>query len=260
MKMEQAVNPVTAQPARSRARKFVSTPAGWMALIVIAVLATVFAYRPGHGVAPMDLADLPANQALSVMTYNVEGLPFPVRFGRSSALAAIGERLQALRATGRQPHIILLQEAFSNEAAALGAEAGYRFVAAGPSASVAGAQPTILADRDFAAASSALRGEVSGKWEGSGLRILSDYPIVGARQMAFPSYACAGFDCLANKGALLVEVRIPGMKLPIAVVDTHLNSRHASRATTGRSLYAWRRQVDALNQFIEKNRVPGAPL
>src|SRR5204862_8341823 len=56
---------------------------------------------------------------LSVMTYNVEGLPWPVRRGRGSQLKAIGEQLAALRARGLQPDVVLLQEGFRSEVADL---------------------------------------------------------------------------------------------------------------------------------------------
>ena len=40
--------------------------------------------------------------------------------------------------------------------------------------------------------------------------LLSDFPIESVRRAAFPADACAGFDCLAAKGAMLVTVSIPG--------------------------------------------------
>ena len=38
-----------------------------------------------------------ADDPLSVMTYNVRGLPWPIAWGRADALAQIGDRLAALR-------------------------------------------------------------------------------------------------------------------------------------------------------------------
>ncbi len=56
---------------------------------------------------------------LSVMTYNIHGLPWPVAWGRTSAFVQITQRLGALRAGGRQPHVVLLQEAFTRQAQAM---------------------------------------------------------------------------------------------------------------------------------------------
>jgi endonuclease/exonuclease/phosphatase family metal-dependent hydrolase len=193
----------------------------------------------------------PHNQ-LSLLTYNVEGLPWPVRYDRVSKLRQIGATLAALRAAGRQPHVVVLQEAFTDEAKAITIRAGYRYVADGPPATMTGLPATKAADQRFVAEASLFRGERSGKWADSGLRIASDYPIVSVRRMAYPSYACAGFDCMANKGALAVAIRVPGIAEPVAVVATHLNSRYSSHSSTERALYAYRRQVDALGDFVHK--------
>ena len=73
-----------------------------------------------------------ADDPLSVMTYNVRGLPWPIAWGRADALAQIGDRLAALRRAGRQPHILLLQEAFTPEARAIAARAAERATAGRP--------------------------------------------------------------------------------------------------------------------------------
>ncbi|QJU60343.1 sphingomyelin phosphodiesterase [Sphingomonas sp. AP4-R1] len=200
--------------------------------------------------APANASIAPSQ--LSVMTYNVEGLPFPVRIGRADKLRQIGATLATLRAEGRQPHVVVLQEAFSADAKAITAQAGYRYAVNGPASTLQGAQATSTADRRFADAASLFRGERSGKWADSGLRIASDYPILAVRRMAYPAYACAGFDCLANKGVLAVTIRVPGLPEPVAVVATHLNSRMSSHAPAARSLYAYQRQVDALGDFVRK--------
>jgi len=197
---------------------------------------------------------------LSVLTYNVEGLPWPVRTGRDADLARITQRLQELRHTGSQPHIIVLEEAFSDAAQAIPIKAGYRFIADGPAASDAGAPATLPADRAFLAQASFLSGETWGKWRGSGLRIASDYPILAVKRAAYPAYACAGMDCLANKGVLLVTVAVPGAAQPVVIVATHLNSRRAAGVSFERSFYAYRRQVDFLTDFVRNNVASGMPL
>ncbi|TZG29555.1 endonuclease/exonuclease/phosphatase family protein [Sphingomonas montanisoli] len=231
-----------------------------LVLLLLVAVAIMFTVRPARGGTPNLNSAIPIDHPLSVMTYNVEGLPFPARIGRSRSLAAIGERLRELRSVGRQPHIVLLQEAFSEDAAKIGALGGYRYIADGPSRDLAGALPRTAADIAFANEASQLKGEADGKWTGSGLRILSDYPIVGVRRIAFPAFACGGFDCLANKGAVMALIKVPALSAPVAVVDTHLNSRYAAGVSFDRSLYAYHRQVDALSAFLKANYVSGAPL
>lgn len=201
----------------------------------------------------------PAAPAFSVLTYNVEGLPWPVRSGRDDDLLRIATSLRRLRAVGRQPQVIVLQEAFTPAAKAIAGEAGYRYVADGPGRDEVGAAAVRSADRAFAAQASALSGERAGKWVDSGLRIASDYPILGVRRMPFPAFACAGYDCLANKGVLMVLLRVPGVAGPVAVIATHLNSRAASGVAFARADYAYRRQVDAVGGFLHRALPPGMP-
>jgi endonuclease/exonuclease/phosphatase family metal-dependent hydrolase len=174
-------------------------------------------------------------------------------------LHQIGERLRALRGRGHAPQIVVLQEAFTPEARAIGATAGYRYVVDGASASDAVGAPMSPADRIFAEQAAWSKGETEGKFVGSGLQILSDFPVRQVRRMSFPSFACAGFDCLANKGALLATVEIPGAT-PVQIVTTHLNSRHASAADNNRSFYAYRLQVGALTAFIRRFHDVSLPL
>jgi endonuclease/exonuclease/phosphatase family metal-dependent hydrolase len=208
-----------------------------------------------HAAAP-----LAGPASLSVLTYNVEGLPWPARSGRGRDLAAMAERLRQLRAGGRQPHVVVLQEAFTAGAKQIVTDAGYRYVADGPGRDDAGAEASTPEDAAFVAAGSSATGEGLGKWSDSGLRIASDYPIVAVRRMPFPSYACAGFDCLANKGVLIVYVAVPGAPGPVAIVATHLNSRHSSHVDDARSLYAYRRQLDAMSGFLARTLAPAVPV
>jgi len=185
---------------------------------------------------------------LSVMTYNVKGLPFPAAFGRAGKLAEIGQRLGYLRRAGLQPHVVLLQEAFIPEAKAIARTAGYAHVATGPQISDVRNIPMNLA-----AGSSWLKGESLGKWVDSGLVILSDYPIVRTRKMAFPADMCAGYDCLAAKGMLLAWIKVPGHDMPVAIADTHLNSRKASGVDVSQANAAYELQVTAARNFIRAN-------
>lgn len=198
--------------------------------------------------------------SLSVLTYNVKGLPWPVALGRSAALENIATRLRDMRLSGRAPQIVVLQEAFTGEAQAIGAAAGYRMVVTGPAADTPGSTKLSAADRAYASRSHWWKGETEGKFVGSGLQILSDYPVESVHRLAFPAFACAGYDCLANKGALLATLKIPGVAMPVDVFTTHLNSRRASGVEDDRTIYAYRHQVRALTQFIRANHDPRNPL
>lgn len=201
-------------------------------------------------------AGLAAESRLSIMSYNVHGLPWPLAT-RGADFAAIATRLRQLRAQGRQPHVIVLQEAFTDSAKAIGAAAGYRYAQFGPSAAAPAVAAT-AADRAFQAIDTRRRGEGVGKWVDSGLAIFSDYPIAAARRVAYP--VCAGFDCLANKGALAVELAVPNLAQPVFVIDTHLNSKAASGVDRARNGYAYRRQLAVLSAFVKAVVPPQAAL
>jgi len=202
---------------------------------------------------------LPGSQALSVMTYNIEGLPWPVRLGREAAFNQIAARLRKMREAGGQPHIVVLQEAFAADARRIGGETGYAYVVDGPAADAPATPAAGPQDRAFEASRSFWKGERTGKLLGSGLQILSDYPVLEVRRQPFPEAACAGYDCLANKGMVLAVLAAPG-PTPVAVVDVHLNSRHASGVDEARSLFAYREQVDALAAFLRANAPVGLPV
>ena len=191
---------------------------------------------------------------LSVMTYNIKGLPWPVALGRDDPLARIADRLVEMRRQGRQAHIVLLQEAFSSQAVALARQAGYRHVTLGPDAEMPSAPATTATDSRYVQQARWDRGEGVGKVLSSGLMILSDYPVDHVDRMAFPDFACAGFDCLANKGVLIVHVEVPGVGR-VSIVDTHLNARTAAGVPVPRSQQAYERQVELMARFVAQ-RVP----
>jgi endonuclease/exonuclease/phosphatase family metal-dependent hydrolase len=230
---------------------------------LIAALAlsavSLFALAPRSGSAAGFAAAPAPGEPLSVLTYNVHGLPWPIVEPRADDLAAIGRRLAALRREGRQPSVVVLQEAFTADAARIGAEGGYRFAADGPPADETDPAAAVAPDPAFAAGARALKGETEGKWEGSGLRVFSDFPIVAARRIAFPAQACAGFDCLANKGAMLVTIDVPG-KGRVQIAATHLNSHAASGVPDARSIIAYREQVALLDGFLRRAADPALPL
>ncbi|MDG2001854.1 MAG: endonuclease/exonuclease/phosphatase family protein [Novosphingobium sp.] len=152
-----------------------------------------------------------------------------------------------------QPQIVLLQEAFTDDAKAIGVKAGYRHILSGPNKASPQMPGLSAGDVGFARDASWFKGEDIGHWVDSGLVILSDYPITRGRQAIFPNDLCAGFDCIASKGVQLAWVNIPGRASPLAIVNTHLNSRRSSGVSIPRANKALMQQFSAARQFIEKN-------
>lgn len=224
--------------------------AGWIGLAGM-LMAPIPPPRTDYADA-VDLASAPQNaEGLSVMTYNVKGLPWPAAWGRGAALTAIGKRLADMRERKTQPQVVLLQEAFTDEAKSIARQAGYSHVAIGPQqARAADAAPL---GESFAAAARWDRGERSESLLDSGLVILSDYPIVRSRNFAFPQGACAGFDCLAAKGVMIAWIAVPDAPQPIAIINTHLNSRHAAHVASERADQAYVWQVAAVRRFVSEN-------
>jgi endonuclease/exonuclease/phosphatase family metal-dependent hydrolase len=193
-----------------------------------------------------------ATREISVLTYNVRGLPWPVAQGRAQALRDIGRELANLRAQGRQPDVVLLQEGFRGEVGELIRASGYAHWASGPGRRAK--TPTRFRLPNL---KGLLRGEGWGKATGAGLHVLSDLPIRDVRTAAYS--ACAGFDCLANKGVMLVRLSLSGGG-ELDVVNTHLNSKRASGASHASTLQAYRVQTDELLAFIATETAADRPL
>lgn len=197
---------------------------------------------------------------LRVMTFNVAGLPGPLRKTRGDALKLIGEELRKMRAMDTAPHILIVQEAFSGEAQAIGLAGGYAYRSFGPDADSAATiaspnrMPEVLAARQMS------NGEGLGKLTGSGLAIFSDLPITRTEMTAFGADDCAGTDCFANKGVMLVNIAVPGMAGGIDIANTHMNSLKAAGKPYSRSLLAYERQSDVMRAFIDARATPGAPM
>lgn len=228
-----------------------------LTMIGLSMGATMPATLPGS--AP-PVTPPPFDGSLSVLTYNIHGLPWPIARGRNAQFQQMATEIRAMRTAGTNPHVILLQEAFTSDAQSIGRAAGYRYIADGPGADMNDTPGLSAADTAFAAKAHWWKGEGIGKYVGSGLQILSDYPIVAIHRVAYPSFACAGYDCLANKGAMMVSIALPGRADPIDIVDTHMNSRGASRTPESRTLPAYRFQAASLTDFIRKAHDPARAL
>ncbi|MGN6279173.1 MAG: endonuclease/exonuclease/phosphatase family protein, partial [Sphingomonas sp.] len=180
--------------------------------------------------------------------------------GRPAAFERIAARLVRLRAQGEAPQVVVLQEAFTDAARRIGSEAGYRYVAYGPTISEQGAPVDGSAGRAFLSAARWMHGETEGPVFGSGLVILSDYPIVGTATLAYPRDACAGYDCLANKGAVMARIALPDGAGPVDIVTTHLNCRERTGVAVGRADEAYQRQLASLVAFVRTAHDPADPL
>ena len=248
-----------------------------MCLLGIAGCGSALEYEeaPQRGVTRMPEVEIDeltntASTEISVLTYNVAGLPWPLGCGkasrdldaageripiacdRSGALEEIGDALGRLRERGTVPDIIMLQEAFIAAAAEIPKRGGYPNWVAGPAASDPGRNVSDRASSEFVAARKFWKGEKLGKFQTSGLVVASNFPILEVFNHPFNQWECAGFDCLANKGVTLVRIEIPGVPDLLEVATTHFNSRGASGVTSERARDAHNLQVDEANEFLER--------
>lgn len=194
---------------------------------------------------------------LKVLTYNIEGLGFPARTGRGAQLRQIGEHLDAMRQAGTGPDIVLFQEMFSGAAKTAVMRSGYPAITSGPTAatSATGPKPDKLPGK-----AKITRGELGIKFAGSGLAIASRFPIIATDMRAYGKRACAGLDCMSNKGIVLAQIVVPGVPTPIDVYDTHMNSRGASKAPPKRNLAAHDRQALEASEFIDQTHNDNFPV
>lgn len=195
-------------------------------------------------------ASLGQQSVLRLLSFNINALPNAVKSGGDAQYARIAEILRERRAANTQPHVILLQEAFNAKADVIQETTGYRYIVKGPGhreVSKKGKAHWALQSRKPYASF-----DDPQKLTGSGLVILSDFPIMEAQHKAFDSDMCAGFDCLSNKAILLARIAVPGLDQPLDVVNSHFNSRRKAGAPKRWTLEAHRRQTDTLDWFLDK--------
>ena len=207
---------------------------------------------------PVAAATGPAPATLSVMTYNLEGLTWPARTGRKPFLEAISAELARMEAAGALPDVIVFQEAFSTSALRTAASTPHPHFVLGPRARTRSGLPKtrdpVLRRRNI------LRGEWGLRMMGSGLAIASRYPITAVYAQPYGPTSCAGWDCLANKAAMLVRIQLPGHADPVEIATTHMNSQGASKAPPEKHLAAHNVQSAELADFIDRVSVPANPL
>ncbi len=200
----------------------------------------------------------PVPRTLRVLTYNINALPSPIKRHKSARLERIAQILRQRRAMGTQPDIVVMQEAFSKGSDALIAQSGYKYAVRGPGRKAGksrGRAPwAVEGGRSYA------RRTGVQKFMGSGLVILSDFPLQDPVFTTFGNEACAGLDCLANKAIVMTRVDVPGLSEPVQLVTTHFNSNHSAKAPAVVRLRAHQKQTDILAKFLARTASLKAPL
>ncbi len=148
---------------------------------------------------------------IRVLIYNIAGLPWPIRTGRRGDIKKIGRIFEEMRAAGTEHDIVLLQEAYTMKSEPNASYGGYPNVVGGPDTKDKAPKISEYADPEFSEGRSFWKGEKIGKLLNGGLAILSDYPILENHTRPFKRHECAGFDCVSNKGVMMVLIQIPGV-------------------------------------------------
>ncbi len=172
-------------------------------LVVPELAATTVNYATPPARPAASVTTVSGDTEIGVLTYNIHGLPWPLTKGRGAALRQIGRELAQMRAEGRQPDVVLIQEGFGGDVDDLIALSGYRYSARGPSR---GARPKVARPdeaKGFRRTAYPQYGEGRGKLTNSGLHVLSDRPILGVQSTPFRDGA--GLDCSGQQGVMLVH-------------------------------------------------------
>lgn len=200
----------------------------------------------------------PAPATLSVMTYNLEGLTWPARTGRGPFLKAMTAEFARMEQAGVLPDVIVFQEAFSTDALRTAASTPHANFAVGPRAPTRSGLPKttdpVLSKRNY------LRGEWGIRFMGSGIAIASRYPIIAQYSQPYGPTSCAGWDCLANKSAMLVRIAVPGLADPVEIATTHMNAQGASGVSRDKQAASHMAQSAELAAFLDKVSDPANPL
>lgn len=210
---------------------------------------------------PLETGDLETGSTeFTVLTYNVEGLPWPARARRGPRLRLIERQLAAMKRARTAPDIVLIQEAFSREAISIARNSGYANVLPGPGRRDRRLTLSAPVSVEHVRERRLVRGErIIGKRANAGLYILTDFEVIEHATEPFSRRACAGFDCVSNKGVMLVRLRIPGRPWQIDVANTHFNSRSAARVSEARADRAHGYQVEESTLFLAAIRDPDLP-
>lgn len=189
---------------------------------------------------------------LKILSFNINALPDVLKSGDQEAdqYARIAEILRQRRSEGEQPQVVLLQEAFDSKSAVITDTTGYAYVVRGPGRKEPSKEGK--AHWNLQTRKPYSNFDDPQKFMGSGLVILSDFPIVDAQHKAFDSDSCAGIDCLSNKAILLARLEVPGLDTPLDIINSHFNSRRSAAAPKKWTLKAHQRQTDTLHWFLTR--------
>lgn len=198
------------------------------------------------------LADGRKAMRLRVLLWNVEGLPWPIRSGRASRLAAIADWIAAQRRAGRGPDILILHKAFIPEASRIAVAAGFDTIAPGPAVDARRDLPAATPPPGYREDARWWKGERIGKWLDGGLYIATDLPVAAAASEAFAAASCAGYDCLSNKGAEWLAIHLPGAPEPLYIFNTHRNSREPAKVAIARAEAAHVLQTHENDAFLAR--------
>lgn len=213
-----------------------------IALVAMALAMTATAARPQVG----------ERFELSVMSFNINDLPSPLRSKASAAMKIIGRDLARRVAEGTAPDVVLLQEAFTKRSRRLVREAGYPHVARGPSArAIADEARAIQYDAPTDREPGGPR-RAYNRFANSGLYILSRFPFELVEKEVYGN-DCSGSDCLANKGVLYARIRIPGHDMPVDIATTHMDSNTKDASRKNR-FAAHVQQTGTLLNFLDRMR------
>ena len=218
-------------------------------------LATLFLATGTHGAGAKES---PADTSFSVLSYNINALPSPLKRHKKPLLKRIAQILQQRRDEGTQPAVVVLQEAFDKDSEIIMRETGYKYVLKGP-----GRKSGLKRSQsswDVQGANSYTHSAKPQKLTSSGMYILSDYEITNPVFYSFDNSACAGIDCLANKAIIAVELTIPGYTQKLQLVTTHLNSNKSAKVPKALRRAAHKKQTDILSHFLDKTTRTDWPL
>lgn len=172
---------------------------------------------------------------LRVLLWNVEGLPWPIRSGRTPKLARIADWIAQRRAAGGGPDILILHKAFIPTASRIAIAGKFTSILPGPALDDRRRLPIADAPAGYVGGAHWWKGERVGKWLDGGLYVATDLPVLRIERQAFGSDSCAGYDCLSNKGGLALGIAIPGAPEALTLFNTHRNSREPAKVGIARA-------------------------
>ncbi|MGI9412879.1 MAG: endonuclease/exonuclease/phosphatase family protein [Hyphomicrobiales bacterium] len=187
---------------------------------------------------------------LRILSYNINDMPWPLRRKAKAQMKFIGRDLARRRAKGTAPDIVLLQEAFTNRSRQLVKKAGYPHVVRGPGRRKTEGNLKRGQNRRRTDMVAAGRGSTPRAYVGSGLYILSKYPVLQTKYELFGHY-CSGNDCLANKAVLLARVQVPGLRQSLDIVTSHMDANKKKEASEKKRFRAHQRQTKIVKTFLD---------